>query len=650
IAAWELEMMFRFVAADPRMSRTKLWDDLAAAGIGHVTLTQADYSGVRATDDLETPVAPKPATLLDDILRALMSGQELTAEGASALAGESMSTDKLSSLLLRYLGEAGAAGGEEAIAPRREALAGLIIDHIGAHLARPDFGGAHDITVSQIADLLRALPPGIQERVLESAVQILARDPAAEEELRSLARVLSPDEIFHALSSLRQRGVPLSNHALRLLQTLMATMTAEGVELPVDPAETRLLTEQLSTLLGEEDGDRFNPPDHRRLLEEIDLEMPAAGEGPRERSLELGPERLDTLKEEAVSARARLATLELIIRQPPGADLEPAFRRLEDDFLELLGTMQMNDAIGLVDRLQELTREPFPLHVREAATASMERIGTGDSVQVLVDWLHLASDELIPQIRRVIDLFGAFGTRNFLFALAEEGDRSRRRRLFDFLAGLGPVIVPHAIALLDDNRWYVVRNMIALLRTVGDRQSLPKIRALTDHQDIRVRLEAIKSLFTFESRLPTDLLRRAISDSDPKVAETAITLCGSYGIAQAEDALVEIVVRRDWFGRRRSARLKALRALAELGRPTTLDKLAPILRDRFFSPATLEERRFAYELLDQYPEDARLGWVDYGLRSRDATIRETAQRLGRRRTQEAPRPALEGMTDAARAE
>jgi HEAT repeat protein len=418
----------------------------------------------------------------------------------------------------------------------------------------------------------------------------------------------------------------------------------------VNAEETRRLTEQIATLLGDEDVDRFNPPDHKRLLEEIDLEMPPAAEGPRERSLELGRERLDTLKDETITARVRLATLELIQRQPRNADLETAFHRLEDDFLELLGTMQMTEAIALVDEINGLAREPSPPHIQEAARASMERIGTGDAVQVLVDWLHLASDDLIPQIRRVIDLFGAFGTRNFLFALAEEGDRSRRRRLFDFLAGLGPIIVPEATALLDDNRWYVVRNMIALLRSVGDRQSLPKIRKLTDHEDIRVRLEAIKSLFSFESNLPTDLLRKAISDHDPKVAETAITLCGSYGIDEAEDPLVEIVVRRDWFGRRRTARVKALRALAELARPTTLDKLAPILRDRFFSPATMEERRFAYELLETYPEESRAAWIEYGRHSRDAGIRETAQRLARRSARTMNAIPTEGLTDAARAD
>jgi HEAT repeat protein len=651
IAPWELEMLFRFVAADPRSSRSALWDELSAAGITHVTLTAADYSGVRATDDVETPIGEKSSTLLDDILRAILSGHEISADGMAEVSGETISSEGLSSVLMRYLeedeGSRGASLPVEGLGPaRRQSLVDLLVSRIETHMSRGE-AGAREVTIHQIAELLRALPEDLQARVLESAVQILARDPAAEEELRSLARILTADEVFHALSALRQKGMPLSNHALRLLQTLMATMTADGFDVSADPEETRQLTDQIATLLGNEDVDRFNPPDHKRLLEEIDLELPASEEGPRERSLELGPERLDTLKDESVSSRVRYATLELLLRQTPGADLEPAFCRLEDDFLELLGTMQMADAIALVDEIQGLLADPAPPHVQTAARASMERIGTGDAVQVLVDWLHLASEELIPQIRRVIDLFGAFGTKNFLFALAEEGDRSRRRRLFDFLAGLGPVIVPDASALLDDPRWYVVRNMIGLLRTVGDRQSLPKILTLTNHPDIRVRLEAIKSLLSFETRLPTDLLRKAISDPDPKVAETAIFLCGNYGIDEAEEPLVEVVLRRDWFGRRRSARLKALRALAELGRPTTLEKLAPLLRERFFSHAGSEERRFAYEMLEHYPEEARSGWVESGRRSRDAAIRHTSQRLTRRHPPQAPEPPpTEGPPDA----
>ncbi|MFN2443727.1 MAG: hypothetical protein ABR517_13700, partial [Thermoanaerobaculia bacterium] len=116
--------------------------------------------------------------------------------------------------------------------------------------------------------------------------------------------------------------------------------------------------------------------------------------------------------------------------------------------------------------------------------------------------------------------------------------------------------------------------------------------------------------------------------------------CGTYGIAESRVPLARLVTTRDWFGRRRALRLKALRALAELGRPDTLDDLRPVLETRWFPVAAPEERRLAYELLEFYPFEARAPWVEEGLGSRDHVIRQIAEQLAERtdtaRKEEAP--------------
>ncbi|HVR44168.1 MAG TPA: HEAT repeat domain-containing protein [Thermoanaerobaculia bacterium] len=653
VEPWELEMLFRFISGEVRAGSKPLWDELTEAGVTHLELVPVDYSGVRTTEGFDEPRREeKDETLFEDILRALLTGREISAEGVELREGEAIEAEGLASLLMRFLGElpgergagagvegsGGGGGGAAGVhSGRAGEVADLIAEKLTTHLRRPG-AARRQVTIHQIAELLRNLPRDVRERVLESAVKVLAGDASAAQELRSLAGSLGPDEVFRALSKVRSAGGTLSAHALELLQQLMVTTGADSREIP-DAAlpEVAALTDEISHLLGGDDIDRYNPPEHRELLEQVRLEIPAAEEGARERALELGPERLGTIEEDAVNRAVRLALLEMIRRQDPSADLAPIFARLETQFLELLGTMQMAEAIELADTIQGFARKPgVPAHIQAAGRRSVERLATGEAIKVLVDWLHLAADDLIPQIQRIIDLFGSIGTRNFLYALVEEQDRSRRRRIFDFLVGLGPLVVPDAIALLGDARWYVVRNMIVLLRTVGDKRSVPEIRKLAAHPDIRVRLEAIKSLLASDNRLPRDLLEKAISDPDPKLAETAVTLCGSYGIAEAEEPLVRIVLARDWFGRHQALRMKALKALSELARPSTLDHLAPLLRERRFARVNHEARRYAYELLEFYPAAARAPWVDEGLRSRDASVREAAERLAARKDRPLP--------------
>jgi len=168
---------------------------------------------------------------------------------------------------------------------------------------------------------------------------------------------------------------------------------------------------------------------------------------------------------------------------------------------------------------------------------------------------------------------------------------------------------------------------VVLLRTVNDRSSLPEIRKCARHPDLRVRLEAIKSLLTFQSTVPAGLLDEVLNDPDPKLAETAISLVGNYGIKEAVGPLLQILEKNDYLGRRRTIRLKAIKALGELAQPEALPRLQRFFADSFFPWPAREERRAAWESLSAYPREARLTIMEQGLRSRDPYVRDIARRI-----------------------
>jgi hypothetical protein len=217
--------------------------------------------------------------------------------------------------------------------------------------------------------------------------------------------------------------------------------------------------------------------------------------------------------------------------------------------------------------------------------------------------------------------------RSFLVALAEETDKSKRHRLLEVLVSLGPDIVPEATLLLADPRWYVVRNMVLILHRIGEPGSVDAVRACTEHPDLRVRLEAIKGLLKMDMETARGLLARAINDPDPKLAETAIGLAGTYAIAEAVEPLLGIVDGWDLMGRRRSLRVRALRALGELADPIALPRLERFFKNWIVPVVSLEERRAAYRALQTYPLDVRADLVERGLRSRDDEIRSLCERI-----------------------
>ncbi len=197
------------------------------------------------------------------------------------------------------------------------------------------------------------------------------------------------------------------------------------------------------------------------------------------------------------------------------------------------------------------------------------------------------------------------------------------------------MVVRDATHLLSDPRWYVVRNMLLLLRRIGDPGSVPAVRRCAEHGDLRVRLEAIRNLFAFDQEVPRELLRKALEHRDPLLAEEAIELAGEHRMVEAVEPLAALVAARDFWGRRRATRLKAIRALAAIGDPAALDRLGRFAARFAFPPIAVEERLALYRSLESYPTAARGPWIDRGRRSRIPEIRAIAEALAAAPAEEA---------------
>lgn len=639
----DLNAFLQLLASDPRQGHQKpIWDELAQAGVQNIQFRPVDFSEVRVTNEISTdPARPKDASLWENILRALLTGKELSVSGVELRPGQSYSAAGVASVLTELLTEADLkAGGSgrldsnpvgglregeatPASEDRRRRLSLHLSAALRGHLNQPGRSAA-EITPQQIGELLRSLPPDLRQTVLTSALRALASEDSAVDVVDGIRSAASTDEILRAFRELTKEGASLSSHALRLLKTLSEASSKADPQ--VSSRDVSVLVSELTALFGDEDIDRFNPQEHQRSVEDHSVTVPGV-------SINLieGPEvsqRLETLDDHALAVQLAPTLLELISRQASRPGLDGVLAQVERLFRTFISAGRLDEVITLVETLRRFSAHPqTSAALRQNLQELLERMAGPESIAALLEWLHTPTGQSAQLVQKVIDRLGAIATRNFLFALAEEKNRSRRRKIFDTLASLGPVIVPEAKSLLSDSRWYVVRNMIVLLRTVGDRTSLPEIRRYAHHSDLRVQLEAIKTLLAFESSVSKDLLERLIHDPDPKLAETAITLVGNYGIVEAVDPLLRIVEPVDLFGRRRSVRILAFRALGELKVPSTLPRLRRYFKDHLLPIVSAEEHQAAFEMLESFPPADRAEYVQWGLRSRNPRVRAMAERL-----------------------
>src|SRR5258708_3488070 len=100
--------------------------------------------------------------------------------------------------------------------------------------------------------------------VLAAAPRGLAAEEGGGAHLAGLAAALPPADVLRGLRRLAQEQGQLSSHALRMAQALAEAHEdlppTEG--LPEPPADFAAM----AALFREEDGDRYNPEDHRALL------------------------------------------------------------------------------------------------------------------------------------------------------------------------------------------------------------------------------------------------------------------------------------------------------------------------------------------------------------------------------------------------
>ena len=115
---------------------------------------------------------------------------------------------------------------------------------------------------------------------------------------------------------------------------------------------------------------------------------------------------------------------------------------------------------------------------------------------------HLIQPSLLQQMISETDvdqtalqvLFAGMGSeaiQPLMEVLSDSDSRSVRRKVFDHLVGMGPDVAEHAVEGLADSRWFVQRNMLALLQRLETMPEGFDPVSFLDHADQRVRRESI---------------------------------------------------------------------------------------------------------------------------------------------------------------
>lgn len=166
--------------------------------------------------------------------------------------------------------------------------------------------------------------------------------------------------------------------------------------------------------------------------------------------------------------------------------------------------------------------------------------------------------------------------------LSTEELLSRRKLLLNILARLGSDAINILGQRVGDSRWYLVRNIITIFAMIGDRKAIPYIKEALEHEDFRVRKEAIKALGVLGGHDAYEILAEQYDKEEGELKFIVLKSLGRTRDPESMRILKPIAENRDFFFRDMEYKLAAIEALGRLATPEAIQLLNKLKKTRSF--------------------------------------------------------------------
>ena len=213
--------------------------------------------------------------------------------------------------------------------------------------------------------------------------------------------------------------------------------------------------------------------------------------------------------------------------------------------------------------------------------------------------------------------------KSLIKLLGELKNSKTRRVICDALAEIGKNAIELIAPFIDDRRWFLVRNVTYILGRIAKEPAFPHIQKALNHEDLRVRREAIQALGLIGSSKAVGLLVRSLSDEDVRIRSMAAINLGKVGKTAGLVPLLEMVQSKE-FQRREPPEVKAFfDAIGMVGSNEATPVLQQLLeRKSLFGRGKADEMRTgAAAALAMIGTPEAKAILESGKESKDGSIR-----------------------------
>jgi len=197
---------------------------------------------------------------------------------------------------------------------------------------------------------------------------------------------------------------------------------------------------------------------------------------------------------------------------------------------------------------------------------------------------------------KTFDEFVKFLDKNaippFMKILGELKSIHARKIVIDALTYLGPKDLTLLSSGLNDSRWYVVRNIIYIMRKIADKRAVDFLLKTVKHGDIRVKKEVIRALGELGGTGVVVALRDALDDADDQVRVAALKALGNVGSEAAKRIIMERIRDKSFKEKEFGEKKDYFEVIAKWKDKEIFEFLSGVLKKKtFFRSAKNDENR-----------------------------------------------------------
>ena len=381
--------------------------------------------------------------------------------------------------------------------------------------------------------------------------------------------------IIDALEKQTNEKLYVPPNILKILQKLKKhpdNVDLEGINELVGEHSKNELAEKLNVIFKEDEGDRFVPLDYQQMLQDaIVAEELSAPELSEVHQFE------QTLSSYNINMSLTSIIVNLVVVHGGGQAPDFLKQVLKEQCISLVKSGDFHvvaNILETIDKKMDRSEEDKEAPSIDLIEIFSDRSFMEEVLTAATQW----GKEKHFFIKKIIEQIGQPFIEPLLDRLTEEESRTLRLFYLDLLKEFGGAVKDQSIKRLGDKRWYVVRNLLFVLRQLNDASVLSSIYGLFDHPDQRVRHELLHTFLAFKDPRADNILLREMNSGDSDRCLKAIMLAGMTRNNEVFKKLVEFIGKKGLSKTDLEIRKASVHTFAEMGNTSVLPVLQKVLK------------------------------------------------------------------------